>query len=120
MVKKVQPRTTRRAPARKKPAPMPTRIFAQVSPRSLGGVSMFDAMTSINASTVAGFQSDPQVIDAAATRLREAGFEVLQTTPLTINIAGSQATYEKTFRTKLVVEQRPVLKPGQVKDVAEF
>ncbi len=99
---------------------MPKRIFAQASPRSIGGVSMFDAMTSINATTVSGFQSERGVIDAAANRLLEAGFDVLQTSSMTINIVGSQEVYEKAFKTKLVVEQRPVIKPGAVDAVAEF
>jgi hypothetical protein len=99
---------------------MPKKIFAQVSPKSIGGISMFDAMTSINSNTVAGFQSERQVIDAAVTKLRQAGFEILQVTALTINIAGTQSTYEKAFKTKLVLEQRPVIKPGAIKDVAEF
>lgn len=60
------------------------------------------------------------MIDAAANRLSEAGFEILQTTSMTINIAGSQDAYEKAFRTRLVIEQRPVIKPGAVKDMAEF
>lgn len=99
---------------------MPARIFAQVSPRSIGGVSMFDAMGSINANTVGNFQSEPRVIEEAVNRLRGAGFEILQVTGWTINIAGSQATYEKAFRTKLVIEQREVIKPGAVVDMAEF
>ncbi|MCU0873292.1 MAG: S8 family serine peptidase [Pirellulaceae bacterium] len=99
---------------------MPARIFAQASPRSIGGVSMFDAMGSINANTVASFQSEPRAIEEAVNRLRGAGFEILQVTAMTINIAGSQATYEKAFRTKLVIEQRKVIKPGAVVDMAEF
>jgi hypothetical protein len=106
---------------KKKGAPtMPERIFAQVSPRSIGGVSMFDAMGSISANTVANFQSEPRVIDEAVNRLRSSGFDILQVTSMTINIAGPQATYEKAFRTKLVLEQRKVIKPGAITDMAEF
>lgn len=99
---------------------MPKKIFAQASPKSIGRVSLFDAQANIRADYVDIFQSEPQVIDAAANLLREAGFEILQITSMTINIAGSQETYEKAFRTRLVIEQRPVIKPGAVKDVAEF
>jgi hypothetical protein len=106
--------------ARKTTLTMPTRIFAQASPRSIGGVSMFEAMGTINANTVANFQSEPRLIDEAVNRLRGAGFEILQVTAFTINIAGSQETYEKAFGTKLVIEQREVIKPGAVKDMAEF
>lgn len=99
---------------------MPERIFAQVSPRSIGGVSLFDAIGSVNADTVANFQSEPSVVEGAISRLREAGFEILQTSAITINIAGSQEMYEKAFGTKLVIEQREVIKPGAVTDLAEF
>jgi hypothetical protein len=99
---------------------MPVRIFAQASPRSIGGVSMFDSMGSINADNARNFQSEPRVISEAVNRLREAGFDVLQVTTMTINIAGSQQIYEKAFRTKLVVEQRQVIKPGAVVGLAEF
>lgn len=99
---------------------MPQRIFAQASPRSIGGVSMFDAMGSINTNTVGKFQSDPRDIEEAVNRLRGAGFEILSVTSLSINIAGSQKTYEKTFGTSLVIEQREVTKPGMMVDLAEF
>jgi hypothetical protein len=81
---------------------------------------MFDAMGTINVNTVANFQSELRVIDEAVNRLRRAGFDILQVTAWTINIAGSQETYSKAFRTKLVIEQREVIKPGAVVDMAEF
>lgn len=109
-----------RKPKRAIAPAMPARIFAQVSPRSIGGVSLFDAMGSIGANTVANFQSEHHVIEEAVNRLRGAGFEILQVTALTINIAGSQEIYEKCFRTKLIVKQREVVKPGAVVDLAEF
>lgn len=99
---------------------MPARIFAEASPVSIGGVSMFSAMGTINCNTVANFQSEQRIIDEAVNRLRGAGFEILQVTAYTINIAGSQEVYEKAFNTKLVIEQRKVMKPGAVEDVAEF
>ena len=47
------------------------------------------------------------MIGAATTRLVDAGFEVLQVTPYTINIAGTQEAFEKTFRTKIVEKEIP-------------
>ena len=113
-------KTTRGRAKKSKVGPMPKRIFAQASTRSIGGVSMFDAMTSINSRTVASFQSERQVIDAAVSRLQQAGFEILQVTNFTINIAGSQRVYEKAFNTRLIIESRPVIKPGAIKSVADF
>ena len=99
---------------------MPSKIFAQVSPRSVGGVSMFDAQEQISSSTVANFFSEGDVVSEAVARLQEAGFEILQISPLTINIAGSQSKYERAFGTQIVVEDRPVIKGMGKKDVAQF
>jgi len=100
---------------------MPRRIFAQVSPKSVGGVSMFDAMGGINAETVEAFQSEQDDIARACDLLRKAGFEILDdTSSFTINIAGSAGTYRKAFGTDLVVKQRPVIKEFGREDVAEF
>ena len=56
---------------------MPKIIYANVSPRSVGGASMFDAGNRINAKTVANFFSDDQIDTRAVNRLRDAGFEIL-------------------------------------------
>jgi hypothetical protein len=99
---------------------MPKKIFAHASPKSVGGVSIFNAMTSINSSTILSFQSEPRTIENAVNQLHEAGFEVLQVTNFTINFAGSREKFEQAFKTKLIIKQRPVIKPGAVKAVAEF
>lgn len=99
---------------------IPRRIFAHVSPRSVGGVSMFDAAGNITAGTVGSFRSDARVIDEAVNRLRSDGFEILQVTSLTINIAGTHQAYERAFHTKLTIEQRSVIKPGARDSVADF
>lgn len=100
--------------------PLPPRIFANVSPRSIGGVSMFEAQNQIHSGTVANFFSQGDVIEAAVSRLQEAGFDILQISPLTINIAGTPSQYRRAFGTNIVVEDRPVIKEGGVKDVAQF
>jgi len=99
---------------------LPQRIFAQASVKSVGGVSMFDADGQINASTVVNFHSEMELMNRAALLLRDAGFEILQITETTINIAGSPATFETAFGTPVVAEERPVIKPGQVEDTATF
>ena len=101
-------------------SPLPAKIFAQVSPRSAGGVSMFEAQEQINSATVLNFFSERDVINAAVARLQEAGFEILQISPMTINIAGSAATYRKAFNTDIVVVDRPVIKEMGRKDIAQF
>ncbi len=99
---------------------IPKLIYANASPLSVGGVSMFDGGNRINAKTVANFTSEEEVIVRAVNRLRDAGFQILQISSMTINIAGSQATYERAFNTRLVAEERPVIKPGGVHDTGTF
>jgi Subtilase family len=102
--------------------PMPKRIFAQVSPRSIGGVSLFDANagSQITAETVPNFFSEESVVNRSVDLLRQAHFEVLQVSPTTINIAGSKTTYEQAFRTQLREEERDVIKPGAMEATATF
>jgi subtilisin family serine protease len=81
---------------------------------------MFEAGDQINADTVSNFESDDETVARAVNRLQEAGFDILQVSPLTINIAGSQATYERALNTKLIAEEREVIKPGGKRDTATF
>ena len=69
-------------------AALPSLIFAQVSPKSIGGTSLFDEHSRVTAETVPGFMSESAVTFDAAAALLEAGFQVLQQSPTTINIAG--------------------------------
>lgn len=71
---------------------------------------MFEAQERINANTAANFFSEQEVTTRAVNRLRDAGFEILQVTRLTINIAGSAETYQKAFNTRIIAEERPVIK----------
>lgn len=114
---KAAPKSARGKPSK---AALPPRIFAHVSPHSIGGVSMFEAQHQINAGTISNFFSEGEVVTAAVARLQEAGFEILQISPLSINIAGTAAQYRRAFSTDIVVEDRPVIKGGAKKDVAQF
>jgi subtilisin family serine protease len=98
----------------------PAVIYAQVSPRSISGVSMFEGQERIDSRTVTNFFSDGDVIQASVARLQEAGFSILQISPLTINISGSPAAYRKAFNTDIVVLDKPVIKEFGKKDVAQF
>ena len=81
----------------------PAVIYAQVSPRSISGVSMFEGQERIDSRTVTNFFSDGDVIQASVARLQEAGFSILQISPLTINISGSPAAYRKAFEQQSVL-----------------
>ena len=95
-----QPKTTRKS----KPATRKTEsssrggrktqiIYAQASPLSKGGVSMFDAGNQINAETCANFISQDSIIEQSIARLENAGFKVLQTTRFTINFSGTRKQF---------------------------
>ena len=121
-------RSSRKGPVKRKviPAekvskdPLPTKIFANASPHSVGGVPLFAAQEQIKSETVLNFFSRQELVAAAAARLEDAGFEILQISPLTINIAGSPATYRSAFGSDLVVLDKPVIKEGAKRDVAQF
>lgn len=124
------------SPPMPKPSPIPDKIFAQASPRSIGGVSMFDvasqsndsfyaletgqAFSNINSQNVVNFFSDETIVREAVAKLQEAGFEILQVSPTTINIAGSKALYEKAFKTTIINEERPAIKEEGEKTTATF
>lgn len=99
---------------------IPDLIYAQASPHSIGGVSMFDADGRINSTNVAAFHSEEELVRRAVHLLQDAGFQVLQVTETSINIAGSAATYETAFDASIFAEERTVLKPGNVEDTATF
>jgi serine protease AprX len=76
----------------------PDRIIAVVSPRSLGGRSLFDMVETIHAGNVQQFYSADIDIAATSTELRKAGFDILDcTSSITISIAGSRKLFEDVF-----------------------
>jgi hypothetical protein len=103
-------KATRTRKAARKTPPLPDLIYAHASPRSTGGVSMFEAQDQITSETAYNFLSTPEAIEEATARLREAGFQILQVTELTVNIAGTKTTYERAFRTSVVAEERMAIK----------
>lgn len=98
----------------------PATIFAQASPRSPGGRSLFSEGARIDSGTVADYASERGVVRAAARALADAGLAVLQVAPTTINVAGSRERFEEAFGTRLVTEERPVVKGGAREDTATF
>jgi hypothetical protein len=103
--------TKSKAPRMPKPGPIPEIIYAQASPHSPGGVSMFAAGAQINSGTVANFNSDVDLIRRSVAALQEAGFQILQISAQTINIAGSRELFQQAFDTTITAEERPVIKP---------
>ena len=89
-------KAARARPARKQ-GELPPLVFAQASPVSVGGTSLFSGGGEIDSETLPAFLSDDRVVEAAAYRLQQAGFQVLQVSPATINIAGPPRLYEEAF-----------------------
>jgi subtilisin family serine protease len=86
---------------------LPDRVFAQASPRSIGGKSLLDEHRGrIAPFSVGAFASAPGVVTTAARQLLQAGFEILQVSPFTINIAGPPDLFMRAFRTQ--IEEREV------------
>ena len=99
----------------------PDRIYGIASPRSVGGVSMLEAGALASPETVGNFVSQADDIQRAAYRLQDSGFDVLQITDMSINIAGARSTYEQAFGTTLVSEDRPTIKErGRVEEATFF
>jgi len=84
---------------------LPDLIYAQASPLSISGQSMFEPWQRISAFNSVAFASAPNLISTAIARLRANGFEILQVTPQTINIAGPPDAFERAFRTKIVEKE---------------
>jgi hypothetical protein len=100
---------------------MPKKIFAQVSPRSIGGTSLFASPAHLNAETIGYFTSEHDTIRRCLGRLEDAGFEILQVNSLTVNIAGSKSAFEKAFGVSIRAEERECLKrPGGEDNHATF
>jgi hypothetical protein len=102
------------------PLAPPELIYANVSPHSIGGVSLFEAGLEITAENAAAFTSEERILMASAEQLQQAGFHVLQITESTINIAGSAKTYEQAFNTTINTHQYEVIKEFGIIDNAEF
>jgi subtilase family serine protease len=87
-------------------------IVAVVSPRSVGGTSLFETTDSITKDNVQEFYSEDSVIQAACNALRQRGFRILQVSPTTISIAGSPDLFQNVFGVELQKRSKEVL-PGQ-------
>lgn len=100
-------------------AGLPRLVYAQASPRSVGGRSMFE-MGSVTSDSVTAVMSEPDMVLGAATQLQQAGFTVLQVSQTSINIAGPAQLYRDAFECTLQSEDREVVKEQGRQDVAQF
>lgn len=97
----------------------PARVFAEASPRSVGGSSLLDADL-VTADSVLAYHSEEQVIEDSAAALADAGFDVLLVAPTTINIAGPAELYEEVFHVPLETRELPTRKSGPEPTTATY
>lgn len=93
---------------------LPPKIFAEASVHSVKGESIFASKEPITHENVSRYLNKPELIDKAIEKLKNAGFEVLHIGAATINIAAPTETYEKVFNTKIIPEEREVMKFGKM------
>ncbi len=96
---------------RKSTAPkVPPVVYAEASPRSLGGTSLFATAAPVTSETVRRFQSQEEVVAEAVARLQGEGFDVLYGADTTITIGAPARVYERVFDTRIVAEERETRK----------
>ncbi len=99
---------------------LPSIVYAEVSVHSQGGVSLFQSSEPITHENISQFYSHPQQVNLAIQRLQAEGFEVLETGRVTISIAGSVDLYERVFKTKIVAQDKTVIKGGGLESIGQF
>ena len=111
-------KTNQRAKTKANTADMPPIVYAEVAVRADG--LMFETGEPIDSSTIDTYYSESHLQAAAVERLKIDGFEVLNVGPTTITIGAPAKTYEKSFGTKLVTEERSVIKKLGEETTADF
>ena len=89
---------------------VPPIVYAEASPRSLAGTSLFAPAAPVTSQTVRRFHSDDEVTAEAVARLQGEGFDVLHVADTTITIGAPPDVYERTFDTRIVAEERETRK----------
>ena len=76
-------------------------VIGVVSPRSVGGTSLFEAPAPITAENVDEFRSEQSDIAATSNELRRLGFQVLQESTTTISFSGPRRLFQDEFNVEL-------------------
>lgn len=87
---------------------LPPLVYAEASIHSTGGMSLFETTEPITPENVTQFHNKPEFVDTTVKKLKQAGFDVLQVGPTSVNIAAPVETYEKVFQTKIVPVEHQV------------
>jgi len=89
---------------------LPTKIYAEAIVRSVSGASLLRHSDSVTSENITQFYAEPQRIELAVKRLKEAGFEILDVGKALISIAAAPEVYERSFQTTLEAVERPAIK----------
>ncbi|WP_413452417.1 S8 family serine peptidase [Georgenia phoenicis] len=97
----------------------PERIFALCQPGG-AAASLFEPGQVVTAATVKRFYATEEDVARTVAALTDAGFEVLHSSRLLVNVAGPPELFEGVFGRRLVTQEREVVKPGSVRDTGTF
>ena len=88
-------------------------VIANVSPRSIGGVSLFETADTITAGNVEAYKSAHDDVRDAKRELRKRGFHVFEegSTDATVSIGGSAKLFKDVFGAKLQ-KKKTETRPG--------
>jgi hypothetical protein len=86
----------------------------------VGGVSLFRTSEAITEENVDNFYSDPQLVQAAVEQLSAEGFNVLEPGRISITISAPPEVYQRVFRTKVIAQERHVIKGGGYETTATY
>jgi subtilase family protein len=98
-------RTTRRAGPK-----LPPVVYAEASPISVHGTSLFATAAPVTRETVQHFHSEEGVAAEAVAQLQSEGFDVLNVGDTTITIGAPARVYERVFKTRIIAKQRKTRK----------
>lgn len=81
-------------------------VFAVVSPRSVGGIPIFDSTDVITSENVSAFYSEESDVRRVRNQLADYGFNILSVGPATISFSGSAQLFRDTFGVQLSTKDR--------------
>ena len=96
---------------------MNEKLTAVVSPRSMGGVSLFEMDQPVEGETANAFRSSDADLADSISKLKEMGFEITSSSEATISIAGDKELFEKVLG-KAIVEKKTDRADSAIESVA--
>lgn len=89
------------------------RVFAVVSPRSVGGIPIFDFTDVITSENISEFYSEESNVRRVRNQLADYGFNIQSVTPVSISFSGPSHLFRDTFGVQLSTKDRIEVSAGQ-------